>query len=44
MLKKYKETYNKIVVVSHFNTIRYTVETKFNEDNKPITMTNLGNC
>lgn len=44
MLKKYKEKYNKIAVVAHYNTINYTVAKLFTIHDEPADSADVRNC
>lgn len=35
LLKEYRKKYNKIAVVSHYNIIRFTIATEFNNRDEP---------
>jgi broad specificity phosphatase PhoE len=43
MLKEYRKKYNTIAVVTHYNIIRFTIATEFNEKDEPF-HSHIGNC
>ena len=44
MLQEYRKKYNKIAVVSHYNTINYTCSENWDADNEPADSLNVKNC
>ena len=44
LLQSYREKYQKVAIVAHYNTIRYTVCRSFGEDNEPDGHPAIDNC
>lgn len=44
LLKNYKEKYNKIAVVAHYNIINFIIAKEFDENNEPKNSAETKNC